>query len=110
MSEKAKPSRSASTTKKTATKKATKKAAARKPAAIRARAAKPKAAAAAPSGGRLRVKQVKSGIGHAETYRRTLRALGIRHHQDEVVVPDNPSVRGMVFKVRHLVQVTSEEA
>jgi len=110
MSEKAKPSRSASTTKKTATKKATKKAAARKPAATRARAAKPRTAAAAASGGKLRVKQVKSGIGHAETYRRTLRALGIRHHQDEVVVPDNPSVRGMVFKVRHLVQVTSEEA
>ena len=93
------------TTARKTTKKATKKSAAPK------RAAKPKAKpTAAPVGGKLRVKQVRSGIGHAATYRRTLRALGIKHHQDEVVVPDNPSVRGMVFKVRHLVRVTSEEA
>jgi large subunit ribosomal protein L30 len=56
------------------------------------------------------VKQVRSGIGHAETYRRTLRALGIRHHQQEIVVPDSPTVRGMLHKVRHLVRVTREEA
>jgi len=56
----------------------------------------------------LRVKQVRSGIGHAETYRRTLRALGLHHHQDEIAVPDTPSVRGMLNKVRHLVQVREE--
>lgn len=95
-------SRGKTTARKTAAK-ATKKTAAPK------RAAKPKAKPAA-AGGKLRVKQVKSGIGHADTYRRTLRALGIKHHQDEVVVTDNPSTRGMVFKVRHLVRVTSEEA
>jgi len=61
-------------------------------------------------GARLRVKQVRSGIGHAETYRRTLRALGIRHHQQEIVVGDTPTVRGMLHKVRHLVRVTPEEA
>lgn len=83
-------------TKRPATKKATKRAAPKPPA--------PTAA------GRVRVKQVRSGIGHADTYRRTLRALGLKHHQDEVVVTDNPSVRGMVFKVRHLVTVTPEEA
>jgi large subunit ribosomal protein L30 len=60
-------------------------------------------------GARLRVKQVRSGIGHAETYRRTLRALGIRHHQQEIVVGDTPTVRGMLHKVRHLVRVTPEE-
>jgi large subunit ribosomal protein L30 len=66
--------------------------------------------AAAGTGGRkaLRVKQVKSGIGHAETYRRTLRALGLRHHQHEIAVADTPSVRGMLFKVRHLVRVSEE--
>jgi large subunit ribosomal protein L30 len=57
---------------------------------------------------RLRVKQVRSGIGHAETYRRTLRALGLRHHQAEIAVPDTPSVRGMLSKVHHLVQVREE--
>jgi large subunit ribosomal protein L30 len=51
------------------------------------------------------VKQVRSGIGHPETYRLTLKALGLRHHQQTVVVNDTPSVRGMLFKVRHLVQV-----
>jgi len=57
---------------------------------------------------RLRVKQIRSGIGHAETYRKTLRALGLRHHQQERLVQDTPSVRGMLFKVRHLVRVTEE--
>jgi large subunit ribosomal protein L30 len=66
--------------------------------------------AGAGGGARLRVKQVRSGVGHAETYRRTLRALGIRHHQQEVVVHDTPGTRGMLHKVRHLVRVTPEEA
>lgn len=55
---------------------------------------------------RLQVKQVRSGIGHAETYRRTLKALGLRHHQQTVTVNDTPSIQGMLFKVRHLVKVT----
>jgi len=63
-------------------------------------------AAQAKAGGRLAVKQVRSGIGHADTYRRTLTALGLRHHQQTVVVEDTPSIRGMLFKVRHLVEVT----
>lgn len=93
-------------TKKTTTKKATAKVA-RKPAAKQAagKAVATKRAKAA----RLRVRQVRSGIGHAETYRRTLRALGIKHHQDEVVIADDPSARGMLRKVRHLVRVTPEE-
>ncbi len=59
---------------------------------------------------KLRVRQVRSGIGHAETYRRTLRALGLKHYQDEIVVDENPSMRGMLHKVRHLVRVLPEEA
>ena len=61
----------------------------------------------APAAGQamLRVKQVRSGIDHAETYRRTLRALGIRHHQQVVTVADSPSTRGALHKVRHLVEV-----
>lgn len=57
----------------------------------------------------LRVKQIKSGNGRPETHRRTLRALGLRHHQDIVQVVDNPAVRGMLFQVRHLVEVTDAE-
>ena len=74
---------------------------AEKPAAKKARSKKTPAASA-----KLSVKQVKSGIGHAATYRRTLTALGLRHHQQTITVSDNPSVRGMLFKVRHLVEVS----
>ena len=70
------------------------------------RPAKPKAEAKAAAGAQLRVKQVRSGIGHAETYRRTLVALGLRHHQAEITVSDNPTIRGMLWKVHHLVRVT----
>jgi large subunit ribosomal protein L30 len=66
-------------------------------------------AKSAKASGRLAVKQVRSGIGHAATFRRTLEALGLRHHQQTVLVNDNPSIRGMLFKVRHLVQVTPAE-
>jgi large subunit ribosomal protein L30 len=59
--------------------------------------------AAAPS---LAVKQIRSEIGHSETMRRTLRALGLRHHQQTVQVPNTSSVRGMLVKVRHLIEVS----
>jgi len=59
-----------------------------------------------PSGAMLRVKQVRSGIGHPAVHRRTLRSLGLRHHQDVVVVPDTPTMRGMLRAVRHHVEVT----
>jgi large subunit ribosomal protein L30 len=57
----------------------------------------------------LTVKQVRSGIGHPETMRRTLRALGLRHHQQSVRVANTSSVRGMLIKVRHLIEVTPAE-
>jgi large subunit ribosomal protein L30 len=53
----------------------------------------------------LEVKQIRSGIGHPETMRRTLRALGLQHHQQSVRVPNTPTIRGMLIKVRHLVEV-----
>jgi len=63
------------------------------------------AAAAAPASAALRIKQIRSGIGHAATYRRTLRALGLKYHQDEVVLRDHPAVRGMLRKVWNFVSV-----
>jgi large subunit ribosomal protein L30 len=56
----------------------------------------------------LEVKQIRSSIGHPDTMRRTLRALGLRHHQQTVRVANTDSVRGMLYKVRHLVEVKSE--
>ena len=58
---------------------------------------------------RLAVKQIRSGIGHAATMRRTLEALGLRHHQQTIEIVNTASVRGMLFKVRHLVEVTPVE-
>ena len=112
------PKKAAGSTKKKATKAAKKTTAKKKTAkkatkATKAPDAAPAKAAAKPAAtksGRVRVRQVRSGIGHAAPYRRTLRALGLKHHQDETVVPDNPSTRGMIHKVRHLVSATPEEA
>lgn len=56
--------------------------------------------------GKVRIKQVRSGSGHDWRMRRTLEALGLRHHQAEVIHPDSPSLRGMIKRVRHLVVVT----
>ncbi len=61
------------------------------------------------AGGRLRVKQVRSGIGHPAPHRATLRSIGLKHHQDVVVVTDTPSMRGMLNLVRHLIEVSPVE-
>ena len=55
----------------------------------------------------LEVKQIRSTIGHPDTMRRTLAALGLRHHQQTVRVANTASARGMLYKVRHLVEVRS---
>jgi large subunit ribosomal protein L30 len=57
----------------------------------------------------LAVKQIRSEIGHPETMRRTLQALGLRHHQQVVHVKNTASARGMLYKVRHLVEVSPAE-
>jgi large subunit ribosomal protein L30 len=59
--------------------------------------------------GKVSIKQVRSGIGHPARLRETLRAIGLRHHQDVVVKQDSPSLRGQLKQVRHLVQVTPVE-
>ena len=53
----------------------------------------------------LEVKQIRSTIGHPDTMRRTLAALGLRKHQQTVRIANTASARGMLFKVRHMVQV-----
>ena len=54
---------------------------------------------------RLKVTQVRSGIGRKPNQRATLRTLGLRHVHDVVVKEDRPEIRGMIFTVSHLVQV-----
>lgn len=57
---------------------------------------------------RIKITQTKSGVGAPEKHRRTLQALGLKH-QRSVVKEDNPAIRGMIFQVRHLVQVNEVE-
>jgi large subunit ribosomal protein L30 len=58
---------------------------------------------------KLEITQVRSGIGRPEPHRRTLRALGIKRHQQSVVHDDSPAIRGMIRKVSHLVSVREIE-
>ena len=54
---------------------------------------------------RLKITQVKSGIGRQQNQRQTLRSLGLKRMHDTVVQEDRPEIRGMVHTVTHLVTV-----
>jgi large subunit ribosomal protein L30 len=54
---------------------------------------------------RLRIQQTRSTIERKENQKRTMRALGLKRIRHTVEQPDNPQIRGMVFRVRHLVKV-----
>jgi large subunit ribosomal protein L30 len=54
---------------------------------------------------RLRVRQIRSAGGHRSDQAATARALGIRRLHQPVEHDDTPQIRGMIFKIRHLVEV-----
>ena len=54
---------------------------------------------------KIKVTYVKSCIGYDKKEAKVLESLGLRKLNDSNVLPDNEAVRGMVFKVRHLVVV-----
>jgi large subunit ribosomal protein L30 len=55
--------------------------------------------------GTLRIKWVVSFIGCTDDMRATIRGLGLRKMHRVVEREDNDSIRGMIHKVRHLVEV-----
>lgn len=57
---------------------------------------------------KLRITWRKSAIGHAKDQRRTLRALGLRRLGQTVEHGDSSTLRGMIFKIRHLISVEEE--
>jgi len=67
--------------------------------------AEKKQVAGGESARRLEITQVRSGIGRPAPHRATLRALGLKRHQQSVVHNDTPAIRGMVNQVKHLVAV-----
>jgi large subunit ribosomal protein L30 len=53
----------------------------------------------------IRVTLVKSPIGYNISQKRTVKALGLRRMNHTVEHKDSPSIRGMLAKVSHLIQV-----
>jgi len=54
---------------------------------------------------KLHVTQFRSAIKAGFKMERTIKALGFRRLNQTVVHDDTPQVRGMIYKVRHLVRV-----
>lgn len=54
---------------------------------------------------KLKVTQVKSGVGRSESQNRTLEGLGLRGPHTHKVLQDTAAIRGMIRKVSHLVTV-----
>ncbi|HET7037866.1 MAG TPA: 50S ribosomal protein L30 [Thermomicrobiaceae bacterium] len=58
----------------------------------------------------IRVTYFKSIIGAPKDQKETVRSLGFHRLYQTLEKPDNPSVRGMVNKVRHLVRIEEDES
>lgn len=69
------------------------------------RTEKPKVRGKKGEGKTLTLRLVRSGICTPRSHKETLRGLGFRRLGQEVLREDGPAVRGMIQKVRHLVEV-----
>lgn len=56
----------------------------------------------------LRIKLVRSTIAENPRNRATVQALGLRKLNSSVEKEDTPAIRGMAFKVKHLIIVEDE--
>jgi large subunit ribosomal protein L30 len=59
---------------------------------------------------KLLVTQRRSRNGSDQRQRDTLRSLGLRRIGHSVEHEDTPQIRGMIAKVSHLVEVSSEDS
>ncbi|MGH7482989.1 MAG: 50S ribosomal protein L30 [Longimicrobiales bacterium] len=62
-----------------------------------------------PAARRLRITQRRSALGRPGKHRATLDALGLGRPRATVVRNDGPTIRGMIIKVQHLVDVEELE-
>ena len=58
----------------------------------------------------IKITLVKSVIGSKPNHRATVQALGLKKTNSAVIQKDNPQIRGMIQKVRHLVKVEAAPA
>ena len=54
---------------------------------------------------KIKITQVRSGVGRPDTQRKTLEGLGLRGPHKTVVLQDTPAIRGMIRKVSHLITI-----
>jgi len=54
---------------------------------------------------KIKITQVRSGVGRPETQKKTLEGLGLRGPHKTVVLQDTPAIRGMIRKVSHLITI-----
>ena len=55
--------------------------------------------------GKLKITYLRSVIGRPDKQRRIIQALGLRKLNQTVEHQDNPAIRGMIQKVKHLVRM-----
>lgn len=58
---------------------------------------------------KIKITQLRSVIGRPGTHKRTAKALGLRRINHTVVHDDTPTIRGMIFKIKHLIAVEELE-
>ena len=54
----------------------------------------------------LKITLLRSTIGFNRTQAKTVEGMGLRRIRHSVELPDTPATRGMILKVRHLIEVT----
>ncbi|MDR4495976.1 MAG: 50S ribosomal protein L30 [Nitrospirales bacterium] len=59
-------------------------------------------------GSHLSITLRRSTIGHPEKMRVVLKGLGLKKVRQTVSRPDTPQVRGLIYKVRHLIEVVEQ--
>ena len=57
---------------------------------------------------KIRIKQVRSGIGRPLRQKRTLEALGFKRMNQTIEVELSPQVQGMIDKVTHLIEIVED--
>ena len=58
--------------------------------------------------GQIQIKLVRSGIGFPVKQKKVIQGLGLSRLNQTVMRPDTPEIRGMVFKIRHLVEIVGQ--
>jgi large subunit ribosomal protein L30 len=59
----------------------------------------------AKAGNKIKIQLIKSPFGYKDDQIGTVKALGLRRMYQIKEINDTPSVRGMIFKVKHLVKI-----